>query len=1520
MSTNHESINSQPAPSVENQWSDLEKMGKSESRSESDFEEVRKETIQESQETKQAKLEELATKVREAYSNTEQAEVSKAQAGPEAKSSDIQELEVVAPKKHSLMERIRAARQDMQANRSIAKIEKLSNSKKYQDRLKLEKIAESGQFNFEDERVANAYLETVRGVSDYEISHLIDIGIPAELVHHNERIQSLTVDAFRKYVDKSLDAGIADIGNTRGSYSVDILANALLEHPAKEKIVEGLDIQKFGDVAVDGLLDNMQSHDGNSEYDKEYRQSASANLGVLKELGFSPSISDSQVPKLFEGYSPSRSQEALDEIGLIDGSVVDKMYAYKYEQTISWIKDKGTQDIPELIISENLEPGDNGFGNYWREQSQILGEDAMMFAAKHVDHLLKQSRDDWENNKYYYPELPEPKLEDFIDNGVLQDKFFEDAHGSPMHEVKYSFYESAVYSDRGYNKTLMRFLASNIDKIHGEDKGFIDTWSKIQGSDDKATEDARLAFMRYATGGHNTSMNFFDENGPTDNFFENAFSIPHIHVEKFMPLISEDWQDHFSGSELAYMAFCDQHQSFVLKYDLTGIGAHFRDAINESFDQDGPNQKLAEIMFESQADQLIGYPEIMAKLPSEKWPVLADKILYSDSKLLAEHPEVVATMSASKQQFVGFLSANDFPESVNGFKDEDIDKYFDDSGPKPDFWTYEFGQGDYDVILKQDEEVVKNMPFDDKQSKVLDTYGSIEDSRLKTDFKEFVMEGYDNIPISRIEVAPVVLNRLSRSNASEITAHRSAFAQQLLRLSLDDDSKMFESLSQIEDVFTHNNLPFVGKAFLSFQILHPQSRLDQDFDFEGSRTISPVLKEAAAVENSGGVVPLGQSREAIIFADMLKASFGSNNRSISEYLNSIQDGQRMLDELSSGQMSWDRFTVASGEVMSPEVKKDYDTLATFVQHMNTMYNNTQAGRSNPRRMTGNLQQDATELAAVFSPSERHSLPDRIVRSFAYFAGIKDFDSAVAMLSEKSTAADRRNREAAARGLRLEQGDFVKGIGNVRYLPNILQNGSVAKEFLGDSAGSDLTPLDTDLSIILDQPDSIQDGFDGIEANGYGPVWLVLKADENRSGEKRFSITRRSPGEANQQVDSPSDDKMEAFYTGAIGKSHYGIRTGFGSSEIDYFVTQAGSTDAKGVLDSQSVGLEVTLNGFYIPVVDKTSGKVVFTPDDYDRIRAKMSGLSYYKTGEYQFASGSDLRIGAIEINGTSIESVESIVSELSQNEKDVRKKHEAIDGVIDSAFAEIGGLTRKNYIDGDLTEGFVELIDTGSTGRFDNAPGSGDFDYMMRVDKSIMDNPAKLAQISNMLLAKFGKTVHAPEEVLSNGNLRLKGVSIDGLDGPVDIDISFTQKTNKVQYSTDMALTDRLETIRSQSPEKAQQVIANIIFAKKFLKAAGCYKPDRGDTPQGGLGGVGVENWVLQSGGSFLAAAREFMAVADKCESFNEFKKQYAVWDFGENHMKKGARQHDNFVADNMSEAGYKKMKAALSLFLAQYS
>ncbi|MBQ9180917.1 hypothetical protein IJ135_02375, partial [Candidatus Saccharibacteria bacterium] len=170
-----------------------------------------------------------------------------------------------------------------------------------------------------------------------------------------------------------------------------------------------------------------------------------------------------------------------------------------------------------------------------------------------------------------------------------------------------------------------------------------------------------------------------------------------------------------------------------------------------------------------------------------------------------------------------------------------------------------------------------------------------------------------------------------------------------------------------------------------------------------------------------------------------------------------------------------------------------------------------------------------------------------------------------------------------------------------------------------------------------------------------------------------------------------------------------------------------------------------------------------------------------------------------------------------------------------------------------------------------------------------------------------------------------KEIQLQGLESPVDIDITFAHKTNKVTYSTDMALKEFYD---SMPEDRRQEVVANVIFAKKFFKAIEAYKPFRGSMiGQGGLGGVGVENWILQNGGSFVAAAREFMQVAERARSFDEFKSEYAVWDFGENHMivddskrssfSKTKPKHDNFVMRNMSADGYQKMKSAFATFLA---
>lgn len=71
------------------------------------------------------------------------------------------------------------------------------------------------------------------------------------------------------------------------------------------------------------------------------------------------------------------------------------------------------------------------------------------------------------------------------------------------------------------------------------------------------------------------------------------------------------------------------------------------------------------------------------------------------------------------------------------------------------------------------------------------------------------------------------------------------------------------------------------------------------------------------------------------------------------------------------------------------------------------------------------------------------------------------------------------------------------------------------------------------------------------------------------------------------------------------------------------------------------------------------------------------------------------------------------------------------------------------------------------------------------------------------------------------------------------------------------------------------------------------------------------------NGGSFIDAARSFVEAADG-KSFSEFQSTYQIWDFGDNHLaeRRGLYSHDNFVSNNMSEAGYHKMVQALKEYL----
>jgi hypothetical protein len=153
-------------------------------------------------------------------------------------------------------------------------------------------------------------------------------------------------------------------------------------------------------------------------------------------------------------------------------------------------------------------------------------------------------------------------------------------------------------------------------------------------------------------------------------------------------------------------------------------------------------------------------------------------------------------------------------------------------------------------------------------------------------------------------------------------------------------------------------------------------------------------------------------------------------------------------------------------------------------------------------------------------------------------------------------------------------------------------------------------------------------------------------------------------------------------------------------------------------------------------------------------------------------------------------------------------------------------------------------------------------------------------------------------------------------------------------------LAERYRVMEAQNPEAYRQVIANVIIAKALMKDAGCYKKmgSNGAIPgQGGIGGIGVENWILQSGGSLYDAMQSFIRVSDEAmadarsegEAFKLFKIKYPIFDMGQNFQSKRYRNQD-YPYDDLTEGdrtsggrfevgGWKKMLEVCRATVAKY-
>ena len=775
---------------------------------------------------------------------------------------------------------------------------------------------------------------------------------------------------------------------------------------------------------------------------------------------------------------------------------------------------------------------------------------------------------------------------------------------------------------------------------------------------------------------------------------------------------------------------------------------------------------------------------------------------------------------------------------------------------------------------------------------------------------------------------------------SELTNSEEAYKlrDQIIDGALEQDDPL-EVFAKIEKIFEKNNLPLFAKIYKCFETLYPNFN-KSTFNFDKNSRISPDLLNANPLEKRMAYLRRNGSdrdvRMQMVFNDLLRISICSADRSLIDYMNNIKVGNDLYLDIVSGKRTFESLTF-----------EEKNILDIFSSHLEVLQEN----KTQSKNMTLDnlsLPDKIRVLSKEFSPTDRHSLPDRIIRSFAYYAGFDSFESLNNYIIDSYKKVERLGESNAIKRqiFSFEDGDLLRCIGNIDVLEASLDIGNVCKEFLGPFKGtsdSDMTPLDIDFSLINTangMKKTIYSCISGTPTGfGFGNIYLVT--DKNNPN---IRITRDNNG----NIDTPYDPmKLEVFSTEAlsgVNAARWGARTGYSLvTDVDYIIykknfeinslkpyNEDGSVNyvnqTSDVYDDL-IRLKMLLakKGIYKPVYDFT-GKLVFTKKEYDTIRSKLDGISRYKTiteeeKAYPLADTSLLYFPGID----------ELVTEMQQDRSKQQEKRKIItDKIKEILVSSLGATQINDTILNDLSQGNIDLLETGSTSRGTNVPGDADYDFMTRVGRNDLNNTAAVIRDLNSLFS--------PQTNISHDNrFRGKDIKLDGIEEPIDIDISFTQKRDKVDYSTDTCLSDLLRTIEKEYPEQFPLVKANIVYAKKILKAGKAYKSRRSSEAEGGLGGIGVEYWILQNGGSFINAVNSFLAQAVKDGNiipYEEFKDKYQVWDFGKNHepkeIKIGSSErlgssekivfpYDEFVSCNMSKEGYLKMTKTLLEFKKKY-
>jgi len=736
---------------------------------------------------------------------------------------------------------------------------------------------------------------------------------------------------------------------------------------------------------------------------------------------------------------------------------------------------------------------------------------------------------------------------------------------------------------------------------------------------------------------------------------------------------------------------------------------------------------------------------------------------------------------------------------------------------------------------------------------------------------EFLLKSLDDLPISFVldddliglyisKFEQLPLKNLYTKLIQQVDALNNSDAQELkpqiyhLLMEAKDPQKFFD---EVKVILMKNHLPLVGKQYYIFKLLFTDEQIKTLL--HSKENLSPMLLHTTDVEKSSN------KTNAIIFQDLLKNHILSNNPSLYEYLVLFDSAALALTKMEKAIR-----TSSTKLLLTTEEQNSLEKVLTKMEILGEYrYGKGEANQKD-------LKERYKELKRQFHCNVQDTILGKIEKIYFKPLGFTSIKEVLNVMKTSKEEANPKayvyyNKHVIADKFTLDR-DSIFLTKNV-HLPifdQILDTGIVANEFTGARGKSDQTPLDTDFLYYSNATGVIESSV----PNEYGNITLVVEDSGQFHPITKVSSTPYIKG------------KYEMISSSRVADNHVGIRTALPSSEIKAIV--AGNLNPM-----EQVNLFYTLakKDRYIPVVDN-AGKVLFTPEMFDKQKKVFAGLD---SGNNEVLS---LRKSAL---------ADTLLSKNPEIHLDKNMLYQ-IQAEKGQLFDELQQLLSKAGLHNRNKEedfnGF-ELSDTGSTSRNTFLPESIDYDFTLRLDVKDWENRAKILE---RLSTIFHISMPSPTiDTATYEQYVIKDATFHGKK--IDFDLGFEKKQKIDLYSSNMAVTDKLAWVKKYlGEEKYEYVLSNIRLAKKLCKEEGVYK--KGEYGEGGLGGIGVEYWILHHNGNIEDAMNSFLDTAYKHGEttplpFENFKLQYLLLGAGENARNQGSAE--NFT-NNMTEGGYQKM------------